>query len=102
HASNRDASDAFRSITVLNGSLNALKDCSPYVFRVKFAPLGHWMACYGAAAADSTDTPAFYIENDRLGILCANIDANEVHTHTPSYTHAQRMKMRAVSPPTSS
>ena len=37
------------------------------------------MAYYGVAAADSTDTPRFHIENDSLGIRCANIDANEVH-----------------------
>ena len=92
--------DAFRSITLLNGSLNALKDCSPYVFCVKFAPFWHWVAYYGAAAADGTDTPRFHIENDSLGIRCANIDTNEVHTNTPSYAYAHRVKMRAFSPRT--
>src|SRR5438067_1393214 len=92
--------DAFRSITLLNGSLNALKDCSPYVFCVKFAPFRHWMACYGAAAADSTDMPSFYIENDSLGIRRANIDANEVHNDAPSSTHTHRVKMREVPPRT--
>ena len=55
------------------------------------------MARYGAAAADSTDTPGFYIENDSLGIRCANIDANEVHTNTPLYIQAHRVRMSAVS-----
>src|ERR1700757_131862 len=63
HTGNRDGTDALRSITLLHCHLNALNDCSPYVLRVKVTPFRHRMARYGATAADSTDTPAFYIEN---------------------------------------
>src|SRR6266567_305969 len=79
HAGNSDGHDAFRVITTLHGRLNALQDCSPYVFRVKFAPFRHWMAYDGAAAAHSIDTTGFYVENDRFGIRGANIDASKVH-----------------------
>src|SRR6266699_2778501 len=41
------------------------------------------MPCNATTVPDGTDLPTFYIENNRLGIRCANINASQVHNKAP-------------------